>query len=75
VVIEHPGPARISDAARQYALSMAYICTRMAASYPASREEEAALLRREAETWRSLADGERPEELNAEQREWLEREG
>ncbi len=67
--------ARISDSARQYALSMAYICTRRAASYAAGREEEAALLRREADTWRALADGEHPRELTAEQREWLERDG
>ncbi|HEX8359790.1 MAG TPA: hypothetical protein VF613_06780 [Longimicrobium sp.] len=74
-MIEHLRGERISDAARQYALSMAYICTRRAASYPASREEEAALLRREAETWRALADGAHPGALTDEQREWLERDG
>jgi hypothetical protein len=66
---------RVSDTARQYALSMAYICRRRAATYPPSRDDEAAALCREAETWRALADGELPAELTDEQREWLERDG
>lgn len=65
--------ARVSDEDRQYALCMAYICTRRAATYPATREADAAALQREADAWRALAEGELPEELTAEQREWMER--
>ena len=67
--------ARVSDEDRQYALCMAYICTRRAATYPPSREADAAALHREADAWRALADGELPAELTAEQRERVERDG
>lgn len=67
--------ARMSDEHRQYAVCMAYICTRRAATYPASRQADAATLHREAEGWRILADGGLPDELTPEQREWMERDG